>query len=294
MAHPAVRLTRCSKRAPDRQTGRHDRLMDLTHIRDGDDERLDPYRAIRERDLTGRHNLFIAEGKSVLAVLARQKRHAIQSVLILENRLNSVSHILADLPGQVPVYTVNRAVIDQIAGFPMHRGILAIARRPDLSVLPGKDETRRWRTIIALSGIANHDNMGAIFRNAAAFGADAVVMDAGSCDPFYRKAIRVSVGGVLTIPALRFTDAETMAGWLADAGFETVALSPSARHPVSQWTPAQRTAILLGAEGPGLPADMLNRHTTLSIPMAPGFDSLNVAVTSAIVLHHLMTCRKTG
>jgi len=263
--------------------------MALIEIDDPDDPRLTPYRSIRERDLVGRSNQFIAEGKSVLAVLARQTRHTIQSVLILENRLDSVRDILATLPETTPIYTVTRNVIDQVAGFPMHRGVLAIGTRPDATQVPGRDITNQWRTVIALVGIANHDNIGGIFRNAAAFGADAVLMDGTSCDPYYRKAIRVSVGGVLTVPNFRFCDAATMTEWLAQAGFEIVALSPAAHIPVHDWQSSQRTAIVLGAEGPGLPRGLIAQHTGLSIAMANGFDSLNVAVTSAIVLHHLST-----
>ena len=143
--------------------------------------------------------------------------------------------------------------------------------------------------VVGLIGIANHDNMGGLFRNAAAFGADAVLLDAGCCDPLYRKAIRVSVGAALRVPFSRLAAGEDMPAILAAAGFETLALSPAGAQPLRDIARAPRTAVLFGAEGAGLPAELLARTRTISIRMSPGWDSLNVAAASAIVLHHLAT-----
>ena len=140
--------------------------------------------------------------------------------------------------------------------------------------------------VIAL-GIANHDNIGGIVRNAAAFGADAVLLDAGSCDPLYRKAIRVSVGAALIVPFARLAAGDDPVALAARHGFVPVALSPAGATELAALTRPPRVAVLLGAEGPGLPADVLARAETVAIPMAPGFDSLNVATTGGIVLHHL-------
>lgn len=254
-------------------------------IHDPQDPAIAPYRDVRERDLVRRDGLFIAEGKSVLAVLADQSRFALHSVLVLENRLGSIEDILARLADDVPVYVVNRQVMDAIAGFPMHRGILALARKPDSTT--ALQNTGQWRRVVALSAIANHDNMGAIFRNAAAFGVDAVLLDAQCCDPLYRKAIRVSVGGVLKVPYRIFETTDAMLDWLGAQHFETVGLSPAAPQPLHSWQPAPKTALLMGAEGPGLAPQTLARVTGLSIPMAPGFDSLNVATATGIALAHV-------
>ena len=141
----------------------------VTRIADPDDERIAAYRSIRERDLVRRDGRFITEGTSVLNVLVRQRRFAVESALILENRLDGVRDTLAELDGAVPVHTAPRAVLDMIAGFPMHRGVLAVGRRrADADMPPDRETARGWRTIVALSGLANHDNVGAIFRNAAA------------------------------------------------------------------------------------------------------------------------------
>ena len=146
---------------------------------------------------------------------------------------------------------------------------------------------------MALERIGNADNMGGIFRNAAAFGADAVVVGPGCCDPLYRKAIRVSVGAALRVPYCHADD------WLADlqalraAGFTLAALTPAAAAQdlqawVSSVAPAARVAILAGSEGEGLTAAALSRaDLAIRIPMAPGTDSLNVATAIGITLHRL-------
>jgi tRNA G18 (ribose-2'-O)-methylase SpoU len=147
---------------------------------------------------------------------------------------------------------------------------------------------------VGLVGIANHDNMGGIFRNAAAFGADAVLLDDTCCDPLYRKAIRVSVGAALTTPWARAGDGAALAGRLAAAGCQVVALSPKGEVELSDLRPGPRVAALFGAEGPGLPAEVLARARTVRIVMAGGFDSLNVATTSGIVLHGLNVARRSA
>jgi len=257
-------------------------------ICDPDDPRIEAYRAVRERDLAGRRNLFVAEGEVVLRVLLKQPRFVIESLLLAENRLDSLGDALASLPPGVPVYTANRQVMDAIVGFPIHRGILAVARRPSLpSVSDLLSSLPEKALVVGLVGLANHDNVGGIFRNAAAFGARAVLLDQETCDPLYRKAIRVSVGGALVVPYARVASAEAMVQALEAASFDVLALSPSGREALSAIHPSPRTALLLGAEGPGLPQELLARTRTVSIPMSGGFDSLNVATTSGIALHHL-------
>src|SRR5690606_16592714 len=134
---------------------------------------------------------------------------------------------------------------------------------------------------------ANHDNMGSIFRNAAAFGVDAVVMDEGSCDALSRKAFRVSVGGALNVPDARAGTAEATVDGLALRSFAGLALRPPGGRDMTDVKPGKRTALLLGAEGPGLPPHLLERLTTVRIAMRDDFDSLNVAAASAIALHRL-------
>jgi tRNA G18 (ribose-2'-O)-methylase SpoU len=257
-------------------------------IDDADDPRIAAYRTIRERDLVGRERRFVAEGKVVLDVLFSAGRFQTESVLILDSRLAGMAETLAKAPAGTPVYVASRAVIDAVAGFPMHRGVLAIGRRRAeescdhlLAALP------RRALAIALVGISNHDNMGAIFRNAAAFGADALLLDETCCDPLYRKAIRVSVGAALKIPFAYAGPHASLATALDARGFDQIALSPGGKADIRTIERRERLALYLGTEGEGLPADLMARLETVRIPIAEGFDSLNVAAASAIALHEI-------
>jgi tRNA G18 (ribose-2'-O)-methylase SpoU len=256
-------------------------------ITDPDDPRISGYRHIRERDLVGRDGLFVAEGEVVLRHLISSPLVRPVSVLIAEKRRESLADLLAQVPDSAPVYAASQAVIDAIAGFPLHRGILALGERIEppsaeeiLARLPDR------ALVVALFGIGNHDNMGGLFRNAAAFGADAVLLARDCCDPLYRKAIRVSVGASLITPFAWF-DAGDPVDLLTSHGFEALALSPAGTFELSQVKSSARIAALFGSEGPGLSLGVLEKCTTVRISMQSGFDSLNVATTSGIVLHHL-------
>jgi len=267
----------------------HDRTGGVTApipIDDPADPRLVDYRQVRERDLAGRDG-FIAEGQVVLEKLVRGGRHPLRSVLVAEKRLAGLARLLAELPQGVAVYAAGQAVMDAVVGFPIHRGILAVGERRPVAPEALLATLSARALVVGLVGIANHDNMGGLFRNAAAFGADAVLLDETCCDPLYRKAIRVSVGAALTIPFAIAGRAEDLAHSLAGAGFSVAALSPQGEVDLADFEPASRTAALFGAEGPGLPQSVLDRVCGVRIPMAGGFDSLNVATASGIVLHHL-------
>jgi len=257
-------------------------------ITDPADPRVAAYRDIKERDLVGREGRFIAEGETVLRAFVRDAPQRVESLLIDPKRRDKLSEVFAGLADETPVYLVEQAVLDAVAGFHLHRGVLAVGRKPQatpaaqlLAQLPER------AVVVALLGIANHDNLGGIFRNAAAFGADAVLLDADCCDPFYRKAIRVSVGATLGVPTGYIGRGEDVVDLLRDAGFTPLALTPSADRTLAELEPPARAAALLGAEGPGLSAQVIARAEGIGIPMAGGFDSLNVATTSGIVLHHL-------
>jgi tRNA G18 (ribose-2'-O)-methylase SpoU len=261
-------------------------------IVDRDDPRIAGFVSIRERDLTGRHGLFIAEGTVVLRMLAaahgKARGFSAEAILLLENRLAGVTDVLAGFPADVPVYVADAAVFDAIAGFNMHRGVLALGRRIEsaeahqlIASLP--DDS----LVLAACGISNHDNVGSMFRNAAAFGADAVFLDETSCDPLYRKSIRVSVGSVLTVPFCRAGSDETMLAALAEAGFEIWALSPRGAVPVAAIPAGKRIALVAGTEGEGLSPKIMAMFRTARIPQRPGLDSLNVAAASGIALYQL-------
>lgn len=253
-------------------------------IESPDDPRLDAYTRMRERDLVGREGRFIAEGEVVLRVLLSPRaRFRVESVLLSPERLPGLAPALAGL--DAPVYLASKAVMGAVAGFPIHRGVLAVGLRgpdpaPDALVPPGP------ALLVGLVGLANHDNVGGLFRNTAAFGADAVLLDAETCDPLYRKAIRVSAGTSLTVPFARLPAGSDLLDLCERQGLVPVALSPRGED-ITGLPPLPRALLLLGTEGPGLPEALMARARRVAIPMAPGVDSLNVAVAGAVALHRL-------
>jgi len=269
--------------------------MNPVSIADAQDPRVAPYLDIRERDLAGRQGRFVAEGKVVLNVLFSARRFEAESVLVLESRLPGLASTLALAPANMPVYVASGPVMDAIAGFHIHRGVLAIGRkRAPQTPEELLDELPERALVVVLVGIANHDNVGAIFRNAAALGADAVILDATSCDPLYRKAIRVSVGAVLKIPFAVADDADGLVDAMTRRGFDLYGLSPGGKTDLHNVERRRRAALWFGAEGEGLPERLLARLNTVRIAMAGGFDSLNVAAASAIALHRLAELDKSA
>ena len=267
-------------------------IMQIVNIDDPNDPRVAPYQDIRERDLVGRQGRFIAEGKVVLDVLLSTARFPVESILVLENRLTGLDAVIAKAPPGLPIYVASRSVMDSIAGFPMHRGILAVGRRRELQGAEHLlDTLPECALIVVLVGISNHDNLGSIFRNAAAFGADAVFLDTTCCDPLYRKAIRVSVGAALKVPFASFPDPVHLMAELVAKGFDCLALSPNGDSEMRDVRPSKRSALFFGTEGEGLPPPLLARMQTLRIGMVRDFDSLNVAAASAVALHHFSAGR---
>lgn len=262
-------------------------MATLVTIDDPADPRIAAYRDIREHDLVGREGLFIAEGEVVVKVLVGGPLHEPLSLFLAEKRLAALADVVDRLPDAVPVYVAPQAVMDRIAGFSIHRGILALGRR---STMPSAEallaEAGRRAIALVLCGIANHDNMGGLFRNAAAFGADFILLDRDCCDPLYRKAIRVSGGNALAVRFGRLERRGDPLDILAAHGFEAIALSPSGGMSLGKTPRPDRLALLFGAEGPGLPEAILRRARTVRIPIAAGVDSLNVATASGIALHH--------
>jgi tRNA G18 (ribose-2'-O)-methylase SpoU len=258
---------------------------------------LEPYVRLRDRDLAGRTDgLFVAEGEVVVRVLAsaRQTRFRVRSLLVEQRRVETLRDVLDGLRDDVPAYVVAQDVMNDVVGFAIHRGILALGERgtplaPE-SLLAGDGAT----LAIGLVGLTNHDNVGSVFRNAAAFGARGVLLDAATCDPLYRKSIRVSVGGALVVPFARCASEEAMLDTIERAGWEALSLSARGEElldavvavpPARAGLPCGGRVLLMGTEGDGLPAHVLARTRRVRIDMTPALDSLNVAVASGIALY---------
>jgi tRNA G18 (ribose-2'-O)-methylase SpoU len=250
---------------------------------------------VREKDLTSGHGgRFIVEGKVTLETLLKRSRFAVESLFLCQTRLEPLADILTQVPAGVPVYVAPQDVMDAVAGFPMHRGVLACGIKRDAVAAPALLEglAANRSTILMLSDLSNHDNVGACFRNAAAFGADALLLDSQSCDPLYRKAIRVSSGASLWLPFAQGGSGAEMVRAAQDAGYTVWAMTPRAdAAPFGSLPVPDKLAILLGAEGPGLPNDLIEAAVPVRIAMSAGFDSVNVATAGAIALAQAFAAR---
>jgi tRNA G18 (ribose-2'-O)-methylase SpoU len=266
--------------------------MPLLRIDDLADPRLADYRHVPDPLLLRQGEIFVAEGRLVVRALLSSTRLATRSVLVTATAFEALEADIEPRLVQLPVYVVGQGLIEQLTGFNIHRGCLAIGERPaplslDALAAPA-------RTLVILEGVGNADNVGGIFRNAAALGGDGVVLGPGCCDPLYRKAIRTSMGAALRLPFASAVQWPEALSALRALGFEVVALTPAPRaQPIRGLAAAcagRRVAVLAGAEGEGLSAaalDAAGRHAR--IPMSEGIDSLNVATAVAIALHELRT-----
>ena len=262
----------------------------LIRIASLDDPRVEDYRALREKDLAVRRRSFIAESEVVLRVLLSRGRYPVRSIFVADARVDKIADALATVPRDVPIYTAEQRVLDEVVGFHIHRGVLAAGERtplptPEALLAAEGNEPRR---IVVLESLTNHDNVGGVFRNAAAFGACGVLIDRATCDPLYRKAIRVSVGGSLVVPFARADRSMDLLAAARAAGFQLAALSPRRDAvPLSELASVPgRVALMLGSEGPGLTdASMRAADVLVRVDMDADFDSLNVATTSGIALH---------
>ncbi len=268
------------------------RITRVTHL---EDDRLADYRNLREADLASRRGAFIAESEVVLRVLLARGRFVVRSIFLAASRLPKLADLLASVDPSVPIFVGDQGLLNQVVGFRIHRGILAAGERvpvpsgTQLCELLGPGPRR----LVLLEGLTNHDNVGGVFRNAAAFGVDGVLYDSTTCDPLYRKAIRVSVGAALFVPFGRCATTDEAIEAVRRADFEVLALSPrpdgdDLAELGQRWTCADRAALLVGSEGPGLtPATLAAADRVVRIAMAEGFDSLNVATATGIALHAL-------
>ena len=264
----------------------------IIEIKQAEDPRIAEFCNIKERDLTRQSDQFIAEGKVVLQHLIHSqisdRRFEIVKILILKNRLDGIRDVLEEVPLNIPIYTADKSVMNEIAGFEMHRGILALGQyNPDgdnADQIAKVGNADAPSLVLAACGISNHDNLGSIFRNAAAFGVEKILLDPTSCHPLYRKAIRVSVGSALTVPFELDVDIMSMIEDYTEQGYSIYGLSPRGTKMIDALEPSQKTLLLLGTEGEGLPDEIMTQIKTAKISQSDGLDSLNVATASGIAL----------
>ena len=265
--------------------------MQLTPVESLEDPRLADYRNVRDPELLKRSDLFMCEGRLGVRNLLDVGRYRPRSVFVTRTALDALSDAWCKLPRRTPIYLGSQALLNQVVGFNLHRGCLAAVERGAVlepaTVLAGCDAAR---PALLLVEVSNPDNVGGIFRSAAAFGAGGVWLTTGCADPLDRKATRVSMGGTLSVPFARVDRGVTAIEELRAAGRTVVALTPDPRAEdiaeVSRRLSNEPVALAFGAEDAGLPEAVLAAaDVPCRIPMAEGVDSLNVATAAGIALH---------
>ena len=260
----------------------------LIEIDDPRDPRLADYVDLRDvnlrRSLEAEHGLFIAEGEKVVR-RAVEAGHAVRSFVMAARWLAGLTDVLE--ASDAPCYLVTEQVAEAVTGFHVHRGALAsLHRRP----LPAVDDVLAGaHRVVVLEDIVDHTNVGAVFRTAAALGVDAVLLSPRCADPLYRRAVKVAMGAVFSVPYARLEDGYDGLRRLRGHGFTTVALTPAADAvPLEEAVQHERVALVLGSEGHGLTRRWLDSADVRArIPMAAGVDSLNIAAAAAIACYVL-------
>lgn len=278
-----IRTRRAGRAAP---LGRIGAVAVVLDVDSAADPRVDDFRdlkaADRRPDRPGGRGLVIAEGTVVVRRMLDSpfRPHA---VLGVDKRWQELVPDLAD--SDIPFYRASAEVMAEVVGFHLNRGVLAVAHRP-----PAHDFTELVAgaaTVAVLEGVNDHENLGAMFRNAAGLGVDAVLFGPGCADPLYRRSVRVSMGHALRVPFAQVPEWPSGLELLRRSGFQVVALSPDpAAATLATALTGRRVALLLGAEGPGLTEEaMAAADIRARIPMSTGTDSLNVATAAAMAFY---------
>lgn len=253
-----------------------------------DDPRLAAYRHIGDHNWLRVRGLFVAEGRLVLQRTLADRRFIIESALVTPTVLGAFEDALHPLAA--PVFVMPQPAFDDVAGFKFHRGCLALVRRPGALAV---DDIAGSHLLLGLEAVGNPDNIGGLFRTAAAFGAGGLLLDRSTADPFYRKALRTSMGAVLRLPFARVDEWPRAVPDLRRIGYSVVALTPHADAMVLERFAAStgsndRLLVLVGTEGAGVsPSTLAVVDHRVRIPMAAGVDSLNVTVAAGVALSRL-------
>ena len=263
--------------------------MSMVFLDDPADPRLDAYRSVKDAELWRERGLFVAEGRLVVRRVIEDWPGNVGSVLLNPAATQQLHDVLVLLADEVPIYVCHSPVFTELTGYTVHRGCLALVKRP-----PGLDLPTMLagaRLLVIAEGLTDADNVGGVFRNAAAFGADGVILSPTCCDPLYRKAIRTSMAMTLRVPFTRVEQWPQALGILAANGVTIAALTPhEPACPLDEFAAAagQRVALMVGTEGAGVSdAAASMAHVRVRIPIAPAVDSLNVAVAAGIGLSRL-------
>ncbi|MGW0873141.1 TrmH family RNA methyltransferase [Streptomyces sp. NPDC002740] len=277
-------------------------MADLITVEDPDDPRLRDYTGLTDVELRRKREpaegLFIAEGEKVIR-RAKDAGYEMRSMLLSAKWVDVMRDVIDELPA--PVYAVSPELAERVTGYHVHRGALASMQRkplPDAAellvsarrgVVAGDRQDGAGERVAIFEGFVDHANLGAAFRSAAALGIKAILLSPDCADPLYRRAIKVSMGAVFSVPYARFEAWPAGLDVVRDAGYDILAMTPDEKAtPLDELNPErfEKSAIMLGSEGHGLSTYALRAADEwVRIPMSAGVDSLNVAAASAVAFY---------
>ena len=263
--------------------------MTVQRVESIGDPRIAAYRDLKGRTLRG-GRLFVTEGR-LLTTRLLASRHATESVLVADRFAEEFQSLAGE---GTAVYVASERLLSDVVGFDFHRGVLACGRRgprTGLDDVMAAHDAAGPLTLIVCPEVADGANLGSIFRIAAAFGVDAVVLGGQCCDPFSRRCLRVSMGGVLRVPLVESPDLPADLADLKRRGNVELlaAVLDETAEPLDGFRRPRRVALVFGSESVGLAERWLSMcDRRLTIPMQPGTDSLNLAVAAGIFVYHVM------
>lgn len=262
-------------------------MFSVRRIQSLDEPELQPYRTMRRQMEQRQQGIFVAEGEKVVRRLI-ESRFEVVSALLPEKWLHELEPLLNRRPEHVQVYVAEKKLLESLTGFSMYQGLLAIGKiPPQRSLEEILASSSRPYLVAAIDALSSAENIGALVRNCAAFGAHALVVSETSASPFLRRAVRSSMGTVFQLPIVETT---SVVGTLTDLnlrGIRCIAAHPHvAACGLTGTNLESDCCIVFGSEGYGIsPAALAQCQQTVAIPMAPGIDSLNVASAAAVFLY---------
>ncbi len=272
--------------------------MRVIPIEATDDPRVAGFRDVPDPVRIRDQGVFVAEGRFVVRRILADSSYHLQALLVTETAFRALEDMLLAVADPPSVYVASRALLREIGGFDFHQGCIGLVERP--TPADAASVIRKIKSpcpVVALEQIGNPDNVGGIFRNAAAFGAAAVLLSPGCSDPLYRKAIRTSIGTTLSVPFAVVDEWPRGLCLIRERGYHVVALTPDpSAIPLRRYARPREmagTVLVVGNEGDGLTEDVLAQaHARVQIPVRPPVDSLNVSTASGIALHALTVGRQ--
>ncbi len=263
-------------------------LTTITRLLSLDLPELEPYLTMRRPAGHRERGIFIAEGEKVVRRLVESDLDII-SILLTEEWLVTYSPLIEKRRVEEGVYVAGKKLLEEIVGYKLHQGIMAIGRVPEpADVFASEKPSNDRRLLVALDGVANSENMGVIVRNCAALGVDALIVGETSCDPYLRRSVRNSMGTIFNLPIAKCEHLVTvLESMRKDHGVRIVAANPrDGAVDVGSADLSGDLCIVFGSEGEGVsPQVLAGCETVVRIPMQHDVDSINVGSSVGVILY---------